>query len=275
MRLPSAIVRSGRRARWAVTAIHHRARMDSGAVWRMLSSSLIASSLRAWGRRPLDEPCHVGAEPRNRGRGVPEDGCECVRCGVAGEGPPARQHLVEDDTGAEQIPARVDGVARGLFGRHVGRRADYRASFGKSVDRLCARRPGGTEPGKPEVDDLHAVVGRHYDVRRLEVPMHDRGGMGGRTRVGDLCREPQALAQPGVDPTFRCPTVLSPRVRSAALTPAWLRTGGRTPRHSRETRRTRCRPWRTAPARSMSRTRGLGELRAPRRPPRALPGPRP
>src|ERR671933_719251 len=85
--------------------------------------------------------------------------------GAAAEGRLARQHLVEDDAQGVDVRALVEGVARGLLGRDVARRA---------VGDL--RRVGLLGPDQlddAEVCDLDAVAGRDHDVRGLEVAVDD------------------------------------------------------------------------------------------------------
>ncbi len=103
----------------------------------------------------------------------------------------AAQDLEEDDSQAEDVASLIDltAEAEGLFGAHVGRRADHRSIVGQARIQVRA-------PGQPEVDQARAakVVNEHVgwlDVaveHPLAMRMIDRvcqvaKGPGGRGRI--------------------------------------------------------------------------------------------
>ena len=105
---------------------------------------------------------------------------ERVRHVVAREGSLSAQHLVEDGTECPDVGVLVDGLAFGLLGRHVGRRAEHHPdarSRGRQGNRQrdhTARRLHSLERfGEAEVEHLHAAVGRHLDIRGLQIAMVD------------------------------------------------------------------------------------------------------
>jgi hypothetical protein len=61
----------------------------------------------------------------------------------------SRQPLVENGAETEDVGAGIKGLALGLFGRHIGGRADRAAN----VCELCRRLPG-FDLRKPEVENL-------------------------------------------------------------------------------------------------------------------------
>ena len=106
-------------------------------------------------------------EPRRRDRRLAHvlvgDGDRAV----AGERRPAGQQLEEHAAGGVQVGARVDGLALGLLGREVLRRADDGLGLGH-------RRVGvGHRAGDAEVHDLDGAVVGDHDVRGLDVAVDD------------------------------------------------------------------------------------------------------
>ena len=94
---------------------------------------------------------------------------------VAGEGPPARQHLVEDHAKGEQVRALVDGASGHLLRRHICHGADHGAHGGprpgrELVEPLAFRLH---ELRDAEVEDLHAPIARDEEVVGLEVAVDD------------------------------------------------------------------------------------------------------
>ena len=128
-----------------------------------------------------------GVEPRHRRRRALDDGGERLGGGLALERDLPRRHLVEDEPERELIRSRVGGLSRSLFGRHVLHRSDEhpvpRAGEGRhlGIDGPRGRR----ELGETEVQNLDETVLAHHDVLRLQIPVHDAGGV----RLGETVCE--------------------------------------------------------------------------------------
>ena len=150
----------------------------------------IAGSL---GKTPLEDPSkrlrHRRIDLVDGTRIVPKDRGERLRRRGAAEGRLAGQHLVEDASERKLVGSRRRFLSSSLFGRHVA----------ESSDRYPRRRePSGCRRGlrvvarvqakrcEPEVEDLHASLGRHEDVRRLEVAVNDARFVRARDAVGEL-----------------------------------------------------------------------------------------
>ena len=127
-----------------------------------------------------------------------------VRRRLALEQALADQHLVEQDAERPQVGADVDGRARRLLGRHVGRGAhDHAQAGGRGGQggRLRPVRPGrrlglGVEGlGQAEVEHLDGPVVAHLDVGRLEVAVHDARLVRGLQGRGDLPRDPHGVVE--------------------------------------------------------------------------------
>ena len=81
-----------------------------------------------------------------------------------------REYLVENDAQRINVGARVDivRVSAGLFGRHVGQRADDVLRHGNHrVDR------SGKLFGQSEIEDFGAALRINQNVGRLEIPVND------------------------------------------------------------------------------------------------------
>ena len=92
--------------------------------------------------------------------------------GVAGERQPAGEQLEQHHAGRVDVSARAGGPAGHLLRRHVRDRADEQPGPGV---------PGHRQrPGQAEVGHLDPAVGGHQDVLRLDVAVHDAGGVRGR-----------------------------------------------------------------------------------------------
>ena len=102
---------------------------------------------------------------------------------VAREGGPAGEQLEEKATGGVEVGPGVDGLALGLLGREVLRRADHGLGLGHR------RRGVGDGPGDAEVHDLDLATAGQHDVGRLDVPVDDAHpvavGQGGEHPLGD------------------------------------------------------------------------------------------
>ena len=103
---------------------------------------------------------------------------------LARERLPARQHLEEHDAKRPQIGARIR-LAADLLGRHVRHRPEKRTG---GAEALVARFR------QPEVQDFHRPVREQHDVARLQVPMHDAGGVRALQPPRDLPRDVEGSA---------------------------------------------------------------------------------
>ena len=101
-----------------------------------------------------------------------------------------RQPLIQDDAQREQIAVGTDptGVGAELLGRREIGRPDEHARIGRPRTGFIRR------DGQPEVDDDRTAVGRHDDVRRLQVAMDHPLAMRGRHRDRHLADERGGLA---------------------------------------------------------------------------------
>ena len=118
-----------------------------------------------------------------------EDRGQGVGRGVAGEGPAARQHLVQHGPEREDVRAMVRGQAPHLLRGHVAERAQHHARLGRRAQgRSAGAGPlgGPRNPGQAEVEDLHATVVGHEQVGGLEIAVHDALRMGGGQPSRDL-----------------------------------------------------------------------------------------
>ena len=111
---------------------------------------------------------------------------------VAAEGALAGEQLEQDHAQRIDVAAAVGRVpfTSGLFGRHVGRRAQHVAFAGhRDLARLAF--------GQAEIHDVRLAVGIDHDVRRLQVAMNHarfvcvmQGFTDGDTQLGRFpCRE--------------------------------------------------------------------------------------
>ncbi len=140
--------------------------------------------VRALGQRlahhGIHRPGHLHVEPRRRQRVLLQHLVHGGR-GRAAEGALARQELVEDDAGREQVGATVDGESHDLLGRHVARRAEHRAHL-RHVRRFDVR--------DAEIGDLDAAVLEQDDVGRLDVAVNDAEPVRVAERVEDPGHHP-------------------------------------------------------------------------------------
>ncbi len=93
---------------------------------------------------------------------------------------------------------RVDGLAPGLLGTHVGRRAENDAQLCWGARDRRGRSEaawGGLTDGlrQPEVKYFHPPLGSQLDVCWLEVAVNDSAAMGGFERLGYLPEDGQSL----------------------------------------------------------------------------------
>jgi hypothetical protein len=127
---------------------------------------------------------------------VAKDGGHGLAGGVADEGVPAREHLEEHHTEAEDIAAGVRGFPSHLLGRHVGERAEDPALLG-----VVARTDGGGRTGiesraqdghllcQAEVEDLEPALPGDPQVGGLQIPVDDALLVCGRQALRQLDRQ--------------------------------------------------------------------------------------
>ena len=110
----------------------------------------------------------------------------------AGEGQPIGKQFIEHHAEPEEIGAGIHGTVADPFGRHVGRRAHYRAvhrhvGLGRIVTQIT---------DKPEVDDLHLPRRTlEDDVLGFDVAVDEAPAMSRREPLGDLASDPEGLRQ--------------------------------------------------------------------------------
>ncbi|MEZ5137640.1 MAG: hypothetical protein R2711_02330 [Acidimicrobiales bacterium] len=131
---------------------------------------------------------HLGAQLAQRARIAVEAGEGGGRVGLAHEGRLAGEGLVEDDPQRVEVGAPVDGTVLDLFGREVLGGADHGAHGGEVA------RFGRL--GDAEVGHQDPPVGRQQDVGRLDVAVHQAGGVGGAEGVGHLGADREHGGQP-------------------------------------------------------------------------------
>jgi hypothetical protein len=96
-----------------------------------------------------------------------------LRCCFTGEHRPSCQHFIDNNTERPDVGAAVDGLTFRLFGRHVGRCAQYKARLrgGKAQRgrvRSRTRSRVFTESfGQPEIQNLQTAIGSQLDICRL------------------------------------------------------------------------------------------------------------
>jgi hypothetical protein len=145
---------------------------------------------RPLGQQPVDhslEPVgHLRVELTDRPVPGLADVLEHGHRRVGAERRPARGHGVEHRPQGKQVGAGVDGLALGLLGGHVLRRARNDAAGGQAgvVD-----GPGQAEVG--ELDHFDTVL--EQNVGRLDVAVHDSLGMRCRQRTCRLGADPQEI----------------------------------------------------------------------------------
>ena len=99
---------------------------------------------------------------------------------------PPGQQGVHQRPKAVQIGPRIDGLAGGLFGRHV---------FGRAQDVAGAGQPRVAEQTRDaEVGELHAAVGGQEQIARLDVAVDDAAVVGVTQRAARLDADPRHFA---------------------------------------------------------------------------------
>ena len=112
---------------------------------------------------------------------VADDGGEAFERAVAGE------QLVEHRAEAENIRARIGGLALGLFGSHVGGRAHDRhglGGFGIAADFR-----------QTEIEQLPRSFGGEQDVGGLQIAMQNASAVGFLEGGGDFGRDSNAFVR--------------------------------------------------------------------------------
>ena len=106
-----------------------------------------------------------------------------------GKGRVPGEHLVAEDAEGVDIDPRVHlRIGRGLFGGHVGGRAECDADAGELL------APGGLGDRLRHAEiHHHCVPAREEHVLRLDVAMHHAGAVRHRQRLGDLGQQPHRL----------------------------------------------------------------------------------
>ena len=115
--------------------------------------------------------------------------------GVAGEGRPGGEHLVEHAAERVQVAAGIDRPALGLLGGEVGGGAHDRAGLGQ-----VGLGAPGDGLGDAEVGHLHLTARRDQDVARLDVAVHHPVAVGEAERGGHVCGD--LRRPPGVQRTL-------------------------------------------------------------------------
>ena len=127
---------------------------------------VVIAIVRALGEAAIDHDLEPGVEPRaahGQRLGLPVHDVEHRRGEVALERLVVGEHFVQHQAHGEDVAAVVDRLAGDLLGRHVVHRADQHARL---------RAVGAAQLGDAEVEHLEHPRGRHHQVGRLHVPMH-------------------------------------------------------------------------------------------------------
>ena len=139
---------------------------------------------RSWNRIPRRLPIENGDNPVRHGRAA-----VCLT---------AREHLVQHAAKRPDVRALVDRQPARLLRTHVRGGAEQ-AALERAVQLGRREREAWRDLvaqfglGEPEVEHLHATVGRQLDVLRFEITMNDATLVCGIERIGDLPRDRQRL----------------------------------------------------------------------------------
>jgi len=176
-------------------------------VWLVVTiegEARLADVPQALSRIPVEAAFEQRAHARGRGGGqltpgdlAREHGGEDVGDRLAGEEPPARQHLVQHHAESPDVGAPVHGLPARLLRRHVGggakddagARARVRQRRGlREIDGGGPALRGFARPGlrEAEIQHLDLAVGRQLDVRRFQVAVDDALLVGFLQGLGDL-----------------------------------------------------------------------------------------
>ena len=154
--------------------------------------ALLGVLLEAARDDPAEMAGQADSDGGHRGRRVLQDRRDHRDGRVAGERPLAGGHLVEDGAHREDVGARIDALALGLLGRHVGRGAEDFALTRQAAERrrlelgdIILQGLGLGELGEAEVEHLDSAFGVHHHVGGLEVAVGDAAVVGGGDSVGE------------------------------------------------------------------------------------------
>lgn len=107
----------------------------------------------------------------------------------------APQHFVQDDAEGEHIRPVIGRLPTQQFGRQITDRPHDQVR--RRPEPLAGRDRVGAwwscQLGEPEIDNLHPPIGRHQQVFRLEIAMHDPFGVGRCETARDLLRVVERL----------------------------------------------------------------------------------
>jgi hypothetical protein len=98
----------------------------------------------------------------------------------------AGDHLIEHQAEAENVAARIEGLAFRLFRRHIGQGA-------RDAHRLGDRFISGCNLRQPEIEQLGGTFGRHQDIRGLKIAVQNAACVCFFQRPSDLNRKPHGL----------------------------------------------------------------------------------
>ena len=149
-----------------------------------------------------DDPVQAGgraSRDRIQARGFLHQDRRQRVCGrAAGEGLPAREHLVEHDAKAEEVAAGVHRFAPGLLGTHVAEGPEDQALLGMDgpagvqgfggQQGLGRRVLGGDRGlfGQAEIQDLEAALRGDPQIFRFQVPVDEPLAVGRGQTLGHL-----------------------------------------------------------------------------------------
>ena len=135
----------------------------------------------------------VGIQGDRSHRSAVQDVVEDHRAGGARERLPAGDQLIEDAAQREEVAARVEFLATGLFGRHVGDGADGGAGAGEKqslrIDEGLAAKVSMVlrqELGEAKIENFDGAAPGDENVGGFDVAVDDAFFVGGVEGVGQL-----------------------------------------------------------------------------------------
>ncbi len=147
---------------------------------------------RILGETPFDDRHELGRDVRaqrgDRLRLGVDDRRHRLHGGVALERTAAGDHLVDERAEGELIRAEIDEPADDLLRGHVAGRADDAERIRQAglERRIIGGRRRCARLADAEVHDLRAAVLGQHDVARLQIAVHDPGGVRDCQAIGDL-----------------------------------------------------------------------------------------